>query len=341
VTEPRVTPPDGKARHPGRRKAILHACFGALGLGALGLLVRSVGVGGLVTALRTSARWLPVLFAIQAARVALEAATTFAISERVRQRVRLPALARVHVVGNAVAMVMPAGRAAAEAVKAAMLSRFVGAPDAAAIGATNQSMAMLGSVLIAVPCTLAALALTGLSAITLGLLALTVVSAALLAVLQVAVRRREIGGFFLRRVTHMEQATEAFRDAIARIPVFPPAAVATSLAGRALNVVELGVLLHAVGGRHGPAEALLALGVNMLGGSVGDFVPGQLGATDGAFALAAPSLGLAVADGVAMAMTLHLLQITWALLGWTLPLWWKAGPAGGGGLPAEGKPLAP
>ena len=327
----------------GRRRALIHACFGLLGAGALALLVRSVGVAGLVTALRASARWLPVLFALEVGRLAMEAATTQVISDRVRRRVRLPQLVRIHVIGYAVAMTMPAGRAAAEAVKAAMLSRFVGAPDAAAIGATNQSMAMLGSVLIAVPCTLAALAMTGLSAITVGLAILTVTSAALLTAFQIAVRRPQIGGFLLRRVTGMEQATEAFRDAIARIPVLPLPAVAISFANRALNVVELGVLLRAVGGRHGAGEALLALGVNMLGGTVGDFVPGQLGATDGAFALGAPALGLALADGVAMAMTLHLVQITWAILGWTLPLWWKAGPTSGGGdgVPVAGKPLLP
>jgi hypothetical protein len=96
------------------------------------------------------------------------------------------------------------------------------------------------------------------------------------------------------------------------------------VAHRAVVLVEMVVLLYALGGRHGPGEALLAQGVGLVGGAVGDFVPGQLGATDGAFALAAPTLGLALADGIAIAVMLHAVQAIWAVIGWTVPLFWKA-----------------
>ncbi len=139
----------------------------------------------------------------------------------------------------------------------------------------------------------------------------------------------------------MAQATSAFHDALARIPVVPPVALAAALVHRAASVVEIALLLRALGGRHGLGEALLAQGVSLAGGAVGDFVPGQLGATDGAFALAAPYLGLAVVDGIAISVMLHCVQAMWAVIGWTAPFFWKAAPrpAGAGSGPAT--PEAP
>ena len=62
----------------------------------------------------------------------------------------------------------------------------------------------------------------------------------------------------------------------------------------------------------------------MVGGSLGDFVPGQLGATHGAFALAAPWLGIAVSDAVAVAISLHFQQVLWGVDGGTTaPFWWR------------------
>ncbi len=316
-----IAPKSGAGR---RRKLLVHAVFGAVGLVALGLLVRGVGPATLFAILRRSAHWLPVLFAIDALRVVAEAVGTRSLSERVRRRVPLGELARIHIVAYAVAMVMPAGRATGEAVKATMLARHVGAPEAAAVGAANQSTSMLGGALGAIPCAAAALWLTGPSRLTGGLAAFVVVTLAGFAALQIACRRRGLAAVVLRRFTRMKDATTAFQNALERIPVVPWGATLAALASRALLVVELGVLLLVLGGRHGPLQALVAHGVGMLGGTLGDLVPGQLGAMDGAFALAAPTLGLALVDGVAVSVMLHCVQALWAVGGWVLPLLWKA-----------------
>jgi hypothetical protein len=312
----------------------LHAVFGVVGLGALGLLVRGVGAQTLLAVLRASARWLPLLLALDALRVVAEAAATYAISEPVRRRVPRGELARIHVVGYAVAMSMPAGRATAETVKAAMLARFIGAPEAAAVGVANQATSLLGGAIGALPSVVVALWLTGLSPLTLAFATFVVFTTGAFAVLQVACRRPELGDVVLRRFRRMAQATAAFREALARIPVAPPLATLAALASRAVVVVELGLLLRVLGGRHGAGEALLAQGVIVAGGAVGDFVPGQLGATDGAFALAAPYLGLALVDGVAISVLLHTLQAMWAVIGWTAPFFWKAPPGEDAGPPS-------
>jgi uncharacterized membrane protein YbhN (UPF0104 family) len=322
--------------HPARRRrrALLHAGFALVGAAAIALLVRSVGVAALVSALRASARWLPLLFALELGRAALETYATWSLSARVRDRVRLPDLVRVHVIAYAVSMIMPAGRAAGEAMKAALLARSLGAPEAAAIAAGNQSAALLGGALVALPCALAAAIGAPGSPLTWALAVFAAGSAALTAAFQLALRRRDLGGSLLRKLTGTEDAPGAFREAIARIPKIPVPATLAAVASRALYAAELAVLLHAAGAS--PLRAPIALGVTLVGGAVGDLVPGGLGASDGAFALAAPLLGITRADGVAIAMTLHLVQILWALLGGAAPLVWKG--AGRDGAPG---PLAP
>ena len=335
---PREHAQDGRDR-PGRRKAVVHAIFAAFGIAAMALLVRSVGASALVAALRSSARWLPLLFALELGRVATEMWASRSLSASVRARVPFAELARAHVIGYAVACVMPAGRAAGEAVKAAMMSRFVGAPEAAAVGAANQSSAMLGGALAAVPCVIAAYWITGWSALTGGLLVFTIVSLAIVAAFQIACRRRDVGGALIRRITKMEESSTSFEAAIGRIPPVPLVATIAALTSRAFFAIELAVLLYATAGAVGFGRTWLALGVSLVGGAVGDMVPGQLGASDGAFALAAGTLGITAADGVAIAMTQHVVQLTWGVLGWTLPLVWRsprAQSSAADGLPVEG-----
>jgi hypothetical protein len=335
--------PSERAEHgrdrPGRRKAVLHGIFAVVGLVAMALLVRSVGPSALVTALRSSARWLPLLFALELGRVATEIWATRSLSAAVRARVPFVELTRAHVLGYAIASVMPAGRAAGEALKAAMLSRFVGAPEAAAVGAANQSSAMLGGALAAIPCVIAAYSLTGTSALTGSLAVFTVVSLFIVAAFQIACRRRDVGGALIRKITKMEESSTSFEAAIGRIPPVPLVATIAALASRALFTIELVVLLHATAGVMGFGRTWLTLGVSLVGGAIGDMVPGQLGASDGAFALAAGTLGITAADGVAIAMTQHVVQLAWGALGFALPFVWRSSRdprAAAGGVPVEG-----
>jgi hypothetical protein len=320
---PRFVGPERAAR----RKALIHAAFGVVGLGAIALLVHGVGAANLFAILRASARWLPLLVALDSLRIAAETLATYSLSARVRRVVPLSELVRVHVVGYAIGMNMPAGRVTAEAVKAAMLSRHVGAPEAAAIAAGNQTSVMLSSSVGMLPCLAAALWMTGASPLSASFAALALVTGLGFAGFQLALRKSTIGGALLRRFTRFDQTSETFQEALGRIPVVPRIATLAALAGRVVAAVEIALLLFVLGGHHGLGATLLAQGVNLVGGSLGDLVPGQLGATDGAFALAAPKLGLALVDGVALSVLLHCVQAAWAVIGWTLSIVWRAAPS--------------
>lgn len=299
-------------------------------MGTLGMvgLVRSVGLHHLVSILRTSAVWLPFLFLMEGLHIVADASLTYAISQPVRERVSLASLARIHIIGFAVGLTVPAGHAAAEATRAALLSRSIGVPNAAAVGATSQSMSLLGGALIALPCLIASLWKTGASALSGAILLFTLVMAGSFATIQVACRLKNIGGFVGKRFAGIRQTTLAFQDAARNIPIFPWRAVAAAFVNRAISVGEYALLLFAIGQPYGLGQSLLAVGVSFIGGSLGDLIPGQMGATDGAFALAAPILGMTAAEGIGLSVMLHGAQVLWALVGWTLPLWWRATPIG-------------
>jgi hypothetical protein len=83
------------------------------------------------------------------------------------------------------------------------------------------------------------------------------------------------------------------------------------------------VILAAVGGDSDLDRALLAQGVNAVGGALGDLIPAQVGTTDGAFTLAAPLLGLAASASIAIAVLVHLIQAFGAIAGVVAALAWR------------------
>jgi hypothetical protein len=318
------------------RRTLLHTGGAALGVLALVLLVRGVGTATFFHLVLASAPWLPLLLALEAARLGTEVAMTYTVTRGVRERVPTGDLWRIHFICYGVSLVLPAGRETAEATRAAMLSPYIGGANAAAVGYCNQSMAVLGGVLIAIPSIVAAIVLTGLSPIVATLGGFLLAASGTFAAIQLVARRREVGGLIGRYFAKAAPAALAFQDATRSLPVFPIGPTAAAFAGRVVQVLEYTVLLTALGRRHGVAESLIAQGVNLLGGALGDFIPGQVGATDSAFALAAPALGITMADGVTIAVLIHFVQLVWSLIGLSAPLWWRLR----GRAPAEAAPSA-
>jgi hypothetical protein len=81
-------------------------------------------------------------------------------------------------------------------------------------------------------------------------------------------------------------------------------AVASSLVGRLFQSAEYGVALHAVGGHATPVTALATQGTLLVGAAIGDLVPGQVGATEGAFRAFAETLGLGADPARALSIAL-------------------------------------
>jgi hypothetical protein len=91
-----------------------------------------------------------------------------------------------------------------------------------------------------------------------------------------------------------------------------------------LQVVQNGVLVVAVGGPISVLAALCSEGIHLVGASVGDLIPGQIGATEGSYTLFAKVLGMVPADAVTIAMVAHLAQLTWVVIGLVATALWRA-----------------
>ena len=301
----------------------LRGLFGVIGFVALALLIRSAGARSLLEALRIAARWLPLLLALDVLRIGCEALGTFYLSRLVR-RMPMARLLRIHFIGYSVGAVMPAGRSASEAVKATMLAGALGAPRAAAIAATNQGMSLLSGAVCGLPCAVAAYSYTRLSLLTLAILGYSLLASLGFVMVQIACRRRELGGILSRRFARVRAVTRAFHSALDEIPVVPGRALLMAVLSRLLHAVEVAILVFAVGGSMGIGALFLSQGVSLVGNSLGDLIPGQFGAADGAFAFAAPALGITAAAAISVSLMVHCLQVFWALFGAVVPLFWQA-----------------
>ncbi len=93
-------------------------------------------------------------------------------------------------------------------------------------------------------------------------------------------------------------------------------AIVACCCGRAAQLVQYGVILAAIGGARSIEGALTAHGIHLVGASLGDLLPNQLGVVDGAYRAFAPALGLgaAPARSLSIAFVAHAVQLSLATL---------------------------
>ncbi len=134
-----------------------------------------------------------------------------------------------------------------------------------------------------------------------------------------AARRTGLGAWLAARLRRLD--SRDFGESVLRNrPPMPVSAFAATFAGRLLQLLEIGVLFFGVSGHVTIPTALAAEGIHMVGGSLGDLIPNQLGATDAAFTLASQRLGIAAGGGLAIALLAHATQAAWAVIGAIVPL---------------------
>lgn len=302
----------------------LRVALGIVGVAMLALLVREVGPDALVAALRRASGALPIVLALEGARIGADAlATRFAYGSRAG-RVPTGELLRAHLIGYAVSAVSPAGRATSEATKAALLARWVGGAAATAAAAVNQAAVLVATAIISVPCAIAAWRETGPSLLTWAIAGQAAALVVMAAGIRALTRARRLGGWIGRRFARIAPHAEAFQDASHEAPLLPPRPILAMTAGRVLQVVQYGILAHAAGVDLSIWSALLAQGVHMVVLALGVMVPAQVGVNEGAFALFANPLGLSSAAAVAIALLARMVQVAWVVVGSLTPFVWKA-----------------
>lgn len=289
----------------------------ALGCSCLVFLLRQLGAGDILSGLRSVAPVLPFLLVLELGRVLCELLGTRAVLGPVADQLRFGRLLRGQLIGQTLDVVMPAGRASSEAVKAAVFAEDIGVPAAAAAAtalqlaalAANALWALAGRVLSSLPGGVAAdgggAALP--SALSLGLLAYALVTGALvIAALSCAASPRVRAVF--HRIPFVHDTLERFADMIAREPARLLMAAGAQLLGRTCQAMQLAVLALSLGAHTTLRAAIMGQAVYLVGAAAGDLVPAQLGATDAAFVMAAGALGFRRPDALAASLALHGVQ---------------------------------
>lgn len=309
-----------------RPRAWLRLAVGAAGLVAVSLLVRAVGLDEVLAVVRPALAWLPLVILIEALRIATDVvATHFALGSRARLVPR-SSLVRATLVGQAVLGIAPAPRAVCEATKATLLAPYVGAASAGAMGAINQSATLIAVGVFSIPCAFASWALSGLSTVTLALMVHTVVLVASGLSLRVAARARGASRFLSRRFPKLGRGAEVFVEAGREVDLFAIKPLAATIVGRMLQTAQYAVLALAVGLDPTGVRALAVQGVSMIGSAVGAFVPAQIGAADGAFALAASALDTTVAKAMSISLLAHATRPFWLAVGSLVVVTWRSRP---------------
>ncbi|WP_245772113.1 lysylphosphatidylglycerol synthase domain-containing protein [Myxococcus fulvus] len=316
-----------------RVTGLLRPLFAVAGVGMLALLVRKVGPHELGAVLLGAAPWLPWVVLLEVGRQGMDALATRASYGASAERVPLRVLARAQLIGTAVSSMAPAGRAAAEATKAALLSPHMGGGTAAAAAATSQAASLAAGGLISFPCAAASFLLTGWSVFTLAMLGHGVVLVLASTGVRACMRARGPCAWLAKRSRKWAQLTEQFRETACHGPLLPKSPVLAFLGSRTLQVAQYAVLTHAVGIDTSVVQALFSQGLYLCALAVGSLVPGQVGVSDGAFALAAGVLDTTAARAMSVALLGHLVQLVFVLAGALTPLVWR--------MPGVARPASP
>jgi hypothetical protein len=203
-------------------------------------------------------------------------------------------------------ILVPAGRAAGEVARAALVSTHIG-PARAATASTQLQAAYLSAngllSLIEMALVATFLGFATPLALLLGgnVLFQAVVSTALLAILWDARVGRWLDKLrkrFAPRAAEHPPLDPAFRR---RIPWRP---FLVSSASRSVQLVQYGIILYAVGGVPIPRGAVIAHGIHLVGATLGDLLPNQLGIVDGTYRALAGDLGFADAPARALSIAL-------------------------------------
>jgi uncharacterized membrane protein YbhN (UPF0104 family) len=296
------------------RPAVRVAC-GVLGAGIVAAAVWATGARAVASGLGRSAHVLPAVVGIEAAMLVCNTLSLRALYGADAARVSFRQWVKAGALGYAVGSVLPLSRAAAEASRALLLRQSVGSPRAAVAAVEMQAVALLANAIVSACALGATVALLGVGGVA-TLILLNGLLGAVLGTGILLVRRSGHPGRLLGRLgkAHGHGFGAAF-DAVpgaSRFSLF--SSLGWESASRGFQVLQCAVALAAIGHPSGLLRTLVARGMLLLGGALGDFIPGQLGGTEATMALTASALGLAAASATALALLIHAAQLLLALV---------------------------
>jgi hypothetical protein len=306
-----------------RRKSAARLLLLAGGLALVAYLVVDAGPRQVLDAIVRAGPWLPVLIALEAAILAVDTVAFAAVLGASARSISARAWVRSSALSFVCLVLLPAGRTASEVVRASTVSRFTGALRSASAAVEMQAASLVADGIISGLLALGVAVRLGGRQHLAALLAGNLVLAGALG-----------GGLFV--LLHHPRIAAALRGRFPRLagPGGEPgsgglAATAWSVLGRALQALQYGVAVLAVGGAFGARGALVADGVHMIGATIGMPVPNQIGVADGAYVAFADVLGFgdAPARALAVALVVRAAQLGLGVVGLLVATWARERPA--------------
>ncbi len=292
---------------PGHKRW-LQIGFAVVGAAIVAFLVLRAGPMELLGAILRVGPWFPVLLLFELGIVVLNALALASLYRAGGAPLPGPDLWRASFRAQLFAVVAPAGRLVAETVRAQQLSGRAGRARAAAAAAWMVAIVLLANALIAIPLMVAVALVDGAAWLTLAVGLYCVATFAIGGAVVFAGRAR-LGRWLARRIAIAREAGPAFDDAFASEAPGVGRALLLEFCTRLLLIGEILLLRHAVGASADVLSALATTGLVLAGAAAGDFVPAQLGATDGPVSLAAGRLGMLGSAAIALTLGLHAVQL--------------------------------
>jgi hypothetical protein len=264
-------------------------------------LVRNVGLQRVLGVLRDARTLFPVVAALEVCIAIADVFAAAMLLGKSRPAVITSAWLRSTLSAYAATILLPAGRAAGEAARAIILSRSVGAARATAACSHLQSCALLANAAMSMVCGLVVIGSDAGGLLAVALLVNGLVCGSLGAGLLAISRSGKVAAWLRKRFHRFVRAEPS--------QTLPSAgevrnAVAFCFTGRAIQAIQYGVIVRAVGGSFGANAAMTALGIHLVGAAIGDLIPNQLGATEGAYRAFASTLGFATEPARALSIAL-------------------------------------
>jgi lysylphosphatidylglycerol synthase-like protein len=269
------------------------AILALAGLTVVAVLLRSAGPGRVFHVLRGAGPWMPWIGALELVQVLSDIVALRLILGDLAARIPYATWIRSSAVSYAMMVLLPAGRAAGEVARGALFAKHIGVTSATSCATQLQAsyVSAIGVLSFVEFWTVASLpgprsSLALLLAIN---AAITVVgAAALVAILWDA----RVGRWLAALRSRVSRAKEpaSLAPLARRIPW--PAACACTV-GRSAQAAQYALILSAVGGIATVRSALVVHGVHLVGATLGDAVPGQLGVLDGIYRAFAAVIGFA------------------------------------------------
>ena len=205
-------------------------------------------------------------------------------------------------------VVLPAGRAAGEAVRTTALAPTIGFGRATGVCSRLQACVLASNAGISLVIAAVVYAHHSSDGLALALLGNASGCSALSFVVFAAARSERVARWLKARFPRLAQARDVVPMASGGSGDLR--AIAACLVGRVIEATQYGVVLHAIGGRATPASALTAQGIHLVGAAAGDLVPNQMGVSEGAYRLFTQALDLGAARALSIALVVRIVQLT-------------------------------